>query len=245
MFKSKKTKAVESIKTIIDKFCVMRLASDKVIQGLLGDIENRLGGIDQTLLETGLMQIKDLEIQGKKERIGKMIIKGFVKPDGSVLAATMIVEGANRTAAMMCYEMGLLVGVDEHGALLKSVEGKSCGVKQMALEQIEPEKPFESTDINDIPDEPAKDDLGMAEQEYMPRQEESPEPEAKTDKPIHLVWYGDCLCVPEIIEYDGTNEIDLVTCYACLEKYDVICKGGLESQTDAEKHPGAGVSQEN
>lgn len=52
------------------------------------------------------------------------MIKGFVKPDGSILASNMIVEGSNRTAAMMCYEMGLVIGVDENNQPILCKNGK-------------------------------------------------------------------------------------------------------------------------
>lgn len=104
---------------------------------------------------------------------GVKMIKGFINPDGKPIAANMICEGSNRTAAMMCYEIGLLPGVDENENVIIMRNGKPEISKEIvceldfddpnaqilfpleieAMKREQPDEPkFETTDINDIQD---------------------------------------------------------------------------------------------
>ncbi len=119
MFKTRGKKALEYIAEIIENYCRMRLEGDKVVAGILKDIEFRLGGIDQTLIETAVQNSINIEKMTK----GKTMLKGVVKPDGTVTMLDEIVKGSDRTSAICCFEMGILRGINQHGVCVRMVHG--------------------------------------------------------------------------------------------------------------------------
>jgi hypothetical protein len=154
----------------LDDYLEQKIQNDKVVQGILKDIQGEMSVINmREELKWTFPQPLIIQTENSDFSKGAKMLKGIVKPNGEVVSMDSM-PWQQKGAATQLFKAGLLCCVNENGAMIICHDGKEVPVTTQA-----PATKIVQGNNGEVPAEPPADQIPEP-QGPQPAEPESPQP---------------------------------------------------------------------